>query len=236
MFRGMIFDLDGTLLDSLEDLAESMNTVLCKVGFPTHDIEKYKYFVGDGMENLVLRALPQQNIGEGIVSKCMALMKEEYGNRLTNKTRPYDGIQEVLDELAHRGIKMAVLSNKPDEMIKLIVKRLLPGRHFAAVFGQRNGIPKKPDPCAALEIANFLGIKPDDFLYVGDTNTDMETANAAGMFAVGVLWGFREEEELLESGARALIKKPLDILKLLKYEYIFSNRKNYSNSCMPSFS
>ncbi len=236
MFRGIVFDLDGTLLDSLEDLAESMNAVLYKMGFPTHDIEKYKYFVGDGMDNLVMRALPQQHIEDSIVAKSIVLMKEEYGNRFTNKTRPYDGIQELLDELAHRGIKTAVLSNKPDDMVKSIVKRLLPGRQFAAVMGQRDGIPKKPDPYAALEIANYLGIKPDNFLYVGDTDTDMKTANAAGMFPVGVLWGFREEGELMQSGARAIIKEPSDILKLLKYEYIFSNRKNYSNSCMPNFS
>jgi phosphoglycolate phosphatase len=236
MFKGIIFDLDGTLLDTLEDLAESMNAVLRKMGFPTHETEKYKYFTGDGMTELVMRSLPTQNLEKGIENKCIDLMKQEYGSRFTYKTKPYDGIKVVLDELSKKEIKLAVLSNKPDNMVKMIVRSFLPDWQFAAVMGQRDGIPKKPHPCSAYEIAKSLGIKPEDFLYIGDTNIDIKTANAAGMFSVGVLWGFRGEAELIESGARAIIKEPRDILILLRLSYILSNRKNYSNNCIPSFS
>ncbi|MGI6485509.1 MAG: HAD family hydrolase [Thermoanaerobacterales bacterium] len=235
MFKGVIFDLDGTLLDTLQDLAESMNAVLCKMGFPTHETEKYKYFVGDGTEMLVKRALPQQYINTRVKAKCVAMMKEEYSNRMTYKTKPYDGIAELLDELTKRRIKMAILSNKPDKLTRLVVRSLLPDWEFAPVLGQRDGIPKKPHPCGAFEIAKKIGIKPENFLFVGDTNVDMRTSNAAGMCAVGVLWGFRDEAELMESGARAIIKKPVDLLRLLEYENMFC-QKSYSNNCIPSFS
>lgn len=214
-YEAVLFDLDGTLLDTLRDLADSMNSALKSMGFPSHDVEKYKYFVGDGMYNLVLRTLPPNIREETIIKKCLVKMEDEYSKRWADTTRPYKGIPELLDRLDGLGLKKAVLSNKPHDFTKLIVDKLLSKWSFDTVLGQREGVPKKPDPAAALEIVDKLDIPPEKFLYLGDTNTDMKTANAAGMYAVGVLWGFREADELIENGARVLIKSPMDLLDIL---------------------
>ena len=211
----VLFDLDGTLVDSLDDLADAMNTVLGRNGFLPHPVDAYRYFVGDGMEMLVRRALPEARRDEGTVSRCLGEMKGEYEERWACKTRPYPGIPELLSALAGRGIPMAVLSNKPEDATLGVVERLLCSWTFAAVCGARPGLPKKPDPSGALEIASRLGIAPEAWVYAGDTGTDMKTANAAGMFAVGVLWGFRGAEELTAAGARILVRHPLDVLGCL---------------------
>ena len=214
-YRAVIFDLDGTLLNSIEDLADSMNTVLEKAGFPTHDVESYKYYVGDGIKNLVFKSLPAAYRDNQSVKYFSEKMQEEYAKRWSKKTRPYDGIPELLDMLKAKNIHMAVLSNKPDKFAKLIVKELLGNWHFNAVYGDREGIPKKPDPKGALEIAGILGLQPKNILYLGDTGTDMQTANNAGMFAAGALWGFRKKEELVSNGAAALINNPLELLSFI---------------------
>lgn len=213
-FKAVLFDLDGTLLDSLEDLADSMNAVLHRQRYPEHPVEAYKYFVGDGIEALARRALPEAHRDEEAIAACVREMRQEYGNRWDKKTRPYPGIPELLDELSRRGVKMTVFSNKPDETTRVMVARLLPRWRFERVRGERPGTPRKPDPAGALEIARELGLSPEEFLYVGDTDTDMKTALAAGMFPVGVLWGFRDAGELEAHGARAIIKRPLDLLTL----------------------
>lgn len=214
-YKAIIFDLDGTLLDTIDDLADSMNGVLARRGIPTHDVDKYKYFVGDGMSTLVKRALPQDISNDSLVSECITEMREEYGKRWANKSCPYEGIPELLDMLAAEGIKTAILSNKPDEFTKIVVEKLLSRWKFEVVLGERSGIPKKPDPTGAMEIADLLNIPPEEFLYLGDTNTDMLTANAAGMYAVGVLWGFRKADELIKSGAQILLEKPVDLIEVL---------------------
>ena len=214
-FRAVLFDLDGTLLDTLQDLAEAMNSVLRRSGFATHPLQAYKYFVGDGMETLVRRALPETHGNdEATVSACLAAMKEEYRRRWMEQTRPYPGIPELLDELAARQIQLSVLSNKPDEFTRMMVKKLLPRWQFAWVFGERPGVPRKPDPFSALEIAERSLVASEAFVYLGDTATDMITANAAGMYAVGVTWGFRPAEELTANGAKTLISSPADLLEL----------------------
>ena len=215
-YKAIIFDLDGTLLDTLEDLANSTNHVLQSQGLPIHDMEKYKYFVGNGMYNLVLRTLPLDKREESYVRHCHALVKEEYGKRWADTTKPYKGIPDLLDKLTALRCKLAVLSNKPHEFTLLTVKRLLERWRFDAVLGERSGISRKPDPAGALEIANLFNIDPKEFLYLGDTGIDMATAKAAGMHAVGVLWGFREAEELLKNGADILIKTPADLFKVLR--------------------
>jgi phosphoglycolate phosphatase len=214
-FKAAMFDLDGTLVDTIEDLADSMNSVLERCGFPSHDLDAYKYFVGDGMINLVRRSLPEQAKTDETVMQCLAMMREEYAGRWKEKSRPYDGIPELLDRLSERGIKMAVLSNKPDDFTKVMVRELLSRWRFEAVLGERPSIPRKPDPISALEIAGQMRVSPGDFLYLGDTSTDMKTAGAAGMYAVGVLWGFRKADELLAGGARLLIERPTDLLELI---------------------
>ena len=212
----VVCDLDGTLLDTLEDLADSMNSVLARLGFPTHGEEAYKYFIGEGMENLVRRALPEPARGEpATVARCLGSMREEYGRRWKMRSKPYEGIPELLDILAERRIEMAVLSNKPDDFTKSMVAELLPGHPFAVVLGERPSVPRKPDPAAAVEIALRLRIPPAEFLYLGDTSIDMITACAAGMFAVGALWGFREADELMAHGARKLLSSPIQLLELL---------------------
>ncbi len=214
-YQAVLFDLDGTLLNTLEDLADSMNRVLSRLGYATHQVDKYRFFVGDGMEMLAARALPSNSSLEEI-KKCGIVMREEYGKHWGDKTHAYPGIPELLTGLAQQKIQFAVLSNKPDPLTKLIIKELLPDWHFQPVIGAREGVPKKPDPSVALEIASTLQIEPEKFLYLGDTDTDMKTATAAGMYPVGVLWGFRTAEELLASGAKTLIHEPPELLRLLK--------------------
>jgi phosphoglycolate phosphatase len=215
-FQAIILDVDGTLLDTLRDLADSMNSTLRHFGFPVHKLEKYKYFVGDGLENLVRRSLPDSaKTDPGLISRCIEMMQQIYERNWNVKSRPYPGIPELLDALTARGLKMAVLSNKPHELTQKAIEGLLPAWRFEVVMGERPPVPRKPDPSSALEIANRLGVEPARFLYLGDTATDMKTANAAAMYAVGALWGFRNAEELIESGAKKLIAKPAELLELL---------------------
>ncbi len=214
-FKAIIFDLDGTLLDTIDDLADSMNAVLKASGYPTHETAAYKYFVGDGMWNLVKRALPESVRDDSHIETYLAETKAEYAKRWNAKTKPYDGIPELLTALEEKNIKMTILSNKADEFTQLIIKKLFPGWKFEAVLGEKPNIPRKPDAAGALEISKQLGIPPEEFLYLGDTNVDMKTAAAAGMYAVGALWGFRKADELAEGGARVLIPKPGALLDLL---------------------
>jgi phosphoglycolate phosphatase len=214
-YQAVLFDLDGTLLDTLEDLADSANAALAEMGLPAHPIAAYKQFVGDGVENLVRRAMRMDVVDESSLARGLELTRREYARRWADKSRPYPGIADLLNGLNDRKMMMAVFSNKPDEFTRLCVQRLLPDWHFQFVLGATPDMPRKPDPRGALVVAARLGIAPDRFLYLGDTNTDMQTAVGAGMFAVGALWGFRTAEELRASGAAALAQKPTDVLELL---------------------
>lgn len=214
-YKAILFDLDGTLLDTLEDLGNAANCVLAGKGFPIHTLETYRYFVGDGVTMLMNRALPEDNRNDDTIRACVRAFREEYGRNWHVKTRPYDGVAEMLDALTANGLKMAVLSNKPDEFTKQCVTEFLPDWTFDMVLGQSNSVPLKPDPSGAREIAKCLNISPSNFIYLGDTAIDMKTAVTAGMFPVGALWGFRTEKELRENGARALIKRPQEILNFL---------------------
>ena len=214
-FKGVIFDLDGTLLDTIDDLADTMNQVLEGYGHLTHTVDKYKYFVGDGMNNLVRRALPQEITSESLIEEAFQRMKEHYSLNWVNKSKPYPGISELLDFLQENNIKIAVLSNKAHNFTVEMVEKLLPKWKFSVVYGERDGIPRKPDPAGALEIANIWGITPENILYLGDTNTDMKTAVNSSMYPVGVLWGFREKDELILHGAKTVIANPMELLQLL---------------------
>ncbi|HEX7511438.1 MAG TPA: HAD family hydrolase [Chitinivibrionales bacterium] len=214
--KGILFDLDGTLLNTLEDLGGAMNAVLARRGLPAHPISDYRYFVGEGIAVLVRRALPASHHDDATVSACVNSMSEEYAAHCMDKTTPYPGIAELLSKLAAKGVKMAVLSNKPDKMTKFLVGAYFPTVAFDCISGAREGIPRKPHPAGAFDTARVLAIEPEEFLYLGDSKTDMETANAAGMFPVGALWGFRDEGELKNAGARIIIKAPLELLKVLE--------------------
>ncbi len=211
-FKAVLFDLDGTLLNTIDDLTDSMNAVLRRSGFPEHEAATFKYFVGDGMEDIVRRALPEEHRDSRTIDEGMEAYNQEYRNRYTQKTRPYDGIQALLDGLTFQGIKMAILSNKPHDFTVKMVDQLLGDWTFEPVFGVRPSVPKKPDPSAALEAAELLRVEPKDILYLGDSDVDMMTARNAGMYAVGALWGFRTAEEILSGGAQVLVKSPVDIL------------------------
>ena len=214
-YRAVIFDLDGTLLDTLGDIANSCNNALMKHGFPTHPIDAYRYFVGDGAAMCVKRALPEGNRDDGTVRRCLEAYSEYYGRNWDVRTRPYDGVPEMLDVLKKRGLVLAVLSNKPHDFTQICVAELLPHWSFECVQGVSDDVPPKPDPTGAAKVAAALGTSADEILYVGDSDTDMKTATAAGMFAVGVLWGFREADELSANGARKLIAKPADLLDII---------------------
>jgi phosphoglycolate phosphatase len=211
-FKAVIFDLDGTLLDTLEDIADAMNSVLARHGFPTHAVESYKTFVGDGVRNLARRTLPEDARDDGFVDRFTAEMREAYARNWNHKTTPYPGVDEMLDALVARGAKLAILSNKPDDFTRMCVEELLPRWRFDVVLGHSDDIPLKPDPTGPLEVARRLGVKPEQTLYVGDSGMDMEAARHAGMFPLGVLWGFRSRKELLDTGARALANHPRDIV------------------------
>ncbi|MHC4265711.1 MAG: HAD family hydrolase [Planctomycetota bacterium] len=214
-FQAVLFDLDGTLLDTLKDLADAMNIALEKLGFPAHPVEAYKIFVGDGIRCEAERALPSDHRDEETIKKCVAIARQEYEGCWADNTKPYPGIPELLDGIEKLGLPMTILSNKPDNFVQVMVKKLLPNWEFKIVLGLKDSIGRKPDPGAALEIASQLQIAPKDFLYLGDTNTDMQTANAAGMYAVGALWGFRGAEELVSNGAQVLVKEPQEVLELI---------------------
>ena len=213
-FKAILFDLDGTLLDTLTDLANSMNGALEQLGLPVHPVEAYLEFVGDGVETETRRALGAAADDPEIFSKCLVIAKQKYAEKYLENTASYAGIAEMLDELERLGIPKAIFSNKPDEFVQPIVDKLLGEWSFAAVQGLDENTPHKPDPTAAIAIAEKLGFEPGEILYVGDTNTDMQTAVAAGMYPVGVLWGFRGAEELTANGAKVLIEEPGDLLKL----------------------
>ena len=214
-FEALIFDLDGTLLDTIADLTDSMNIALNHLGFPGHDVNACKMFVGDGVEMFAFRALPERSRNQETVEKCVSLMRQEYKKRWAKKTRPYQGIPQLLDELTRRSLKMAILSNKPDDAAKEMVAELLSKWPFHPVVGAQSSMPKKPDPTLAIQISQQLRVPPEKFLYLGDTSTDMLTAQAAKMFAVGALWGFRSAEELLDSGAQVLVEHPREVLRFL---------------------
>lgn len=214
-YKAAVFDLDGTLLDTLADIADAANRVLAKRGFPVHEVDKYHYFVGNGARILMTRVLPEKERRPDLIQECYEAFRMEYGAGWNRKTKPFPGIDTLLDRLSAKNIKLNVLSNKPHEFTQKCINAFLSDWNFRIVLGQRESIPLKPDPAGAFEIVKQLNLEPADFLYIGDTAIDMQTAVAAGMFPVGVLWGFHTAKELKEGGAKALIKYPTDLLDLL---------------------
>ncbi|MCP3953850.1 MAG: HAD family hydrolase [Desulfobacterales bacterium] len=210
-FKAIIFDLDGTLLDSLEDIADSMNLVLESCGFPTHPIDAYKYFIGDGMDILVKRTLPGEKRNPDILKKCLTAMKKIYSKQWAAKTHPYPGIASLLNRCKVIGLKMGILSNKPDDATQATVNHFLLPEIFAAIHGARPNIPKKPHSLGAKLMAGQLGVEPEECIFLGDMPVDMQTAVAAGMYPVGALWGMRTASELSASGAKMLAVTPADL-------------------------
>ena len=215
-YKAVIFDLDGTLLNTLEDIAAAANRVLETMNMPTHPLEAYRLFVGNGMKTILTRILPEQQQKPSIIAEAVKCFQEDYSQHWNVKTSVYDGIEKMLDTLTEEGYPISILSNKPDNFTHQCVEQLLPKWTFWPLFGQRPDVPRKPDPQAALEITEKLNLKPSEILFVGDSSVDMKTASNAGLDGAGVLWGFRSEEELRNSGADYIIAHPRELITILK--------------------
>ena len=213
-YRAAIFDLDGTLVNSLDDLADSANAMLSSYGFPTHPVDPYRYFVGNGSRKLIERCLPkEQGSDPAFVDEALARYKEIYAQHTQDKTRPYDGIQDMLDELQRRHIPLGICTNKHQSAAEDIVNAMFPAGTFQSIMGDQPSLPRKPDPKKVLMIAEKFGVGPSAVAYFGDTSVDMDTAKNAGFFPVGVLWGFRPKEELVEHGAKVLLETPMELFE-----------------------
>ena len=215
MIKAVIFDLDGTLLDTLEDLANACNYALKSSVFETHDIKDYTRFVGNGRYKLIERIVPDKyKQDKEIINNVLRLFDTYYGEHMVDMTKPYDGIIEMIEELKERNMKIAVVSNKPHEFAEDVVRRYF-GDSFEITYGQRPNHPTKPDPKTVYEVMESLNIKEDECIYVGDSDVDVNTAKNAGVKSVGVAWGFRGEGELREAGADFIIKTPIELLKIV---------------------
>lgn len=211
--KAVLFDLDGTLLNTLDDIAVAVNQVLADRGLPTHDREAYRWFIGDAARMLITRALPEDRRTENDIDSCLAAFKIQYDRNWHIQTQPYAGIPRLVAILRAAGTKMAVVSNKPHTFTETCCRHYFPELPFDFVIGQQEGRPVKPDPYPALQAATHLRMPPSDCLFLGDSGVDMETARRAGMFPVGALWGFRRQDELEGAGASACIQHPRDLLK-----------------------
>lgn len=209
--RAVLFDLDGTLLDTLDDIALAANLVLKKHGFPLHPTEAYRLFIGHGSRTLIERALPADRRQDEVVDACTVEFLDTYGRNWDRNTKPFSGIYDVLDFLIKKDVRLAVLSNKAHAFTVKCVAHFFNRYPFEVVLGQQDGLPMKPDPSGALKVVQQMNLEPGDFIYVGDSATDMKTACAAGIPAVGVLWGLRGEAELKEAGADMLLSDPMAI-------------------------
>lgn len=217
LIRMCVFDLDGTLIHSLQDLADACNHALRKNGFAAHPVEDYRYFVGDGIRRLIERVLPEGSRDEAAIAQVKRDFDSYYSVHYLDATRPYPGILQMLRQLAAREIKAAVVSNKPDAFARAIVRQVFGEGVFCTAVGKREGYEVKPDPRAVLEILNQQGIARSDCLYIGDSGVDIQTAQNAGVRSVGVCWGFRPESELTAAGADFLLKKPEELIGILEY-------------------
>lgn len=213
--KAIIFDLDGTLLYTLEDIADAANHVLETNGFKPHSTKAYCDFIGNGAKMLMMRSLPKDSRDPETVMNCLQLFEEIYTRTWNVKTRLYAGIPEMLNTLPREDIKMAILSNKPHSFTLKCVDRYLSSWAFDPVFGMRDSVKPKPDPQGALLIARQWRILPENILYVGDSGVDMKTAGTAGMMSAGVTWGFRSKDELEKNGARHMVHQPAQLAELI---------------------
>lgn len=216
-YKAVVFDMDGTLLNTLEDLADSMNSALARLGLSPHPVSAYRDFVGSGVTELARRVLPAELRADSAqIKACLHAFVEIYQAGWNIKTRLYPGIAGLLDALVSKELPMAVLTNKPQDFAEHCMREFLSPWTFAVTMGQTSGGPVKPDPVFSKTLLSKLEVRPDEVLYLGDTDVDMQTAVRAGMYAVGVLWGFRPKEELVGAGAAVTISHPTELLDLLQ--------------------
>ena len=217
--RAFIFDLDGTLVDSLEDIGQACNDVLASHGYPVHPLPEYRFYVGRGFHKLVNDALPEGEAAKPSSDQLTALIAEaraRYGENMCERTKPYAGITDALHQLAADGHALAVLSNKPDDLTVELVRRYFPDVPFALVRGGREGVPLKPEPDAPLDMLRHMDFLPERSFYVGDSNVDIFTARNAGMISIGVAWGFRGADELRAAQADHVIDTPVALTRMAK--------------------
>lgn len=214
MVKLVIFDLDGTVCDTIEDLAEATNYALGTLGHPTHETEKYKYFVGNGIPKLIYRALPEKNRTEPEISEAKKLMLDYYAVHFADNSAPYSGIMEMLSTLKEKGIHIAICTNKAHHMAVTIAEKIF-GGIFDCVVGQTDTYPLKPDPTSPKNIMAQFGAQKEETVFVGDSGVDMQTANNAQITSIGVLWGFRTRDELNENGALHIAETPSDIMNII---------------------
>lgn len=214
MIKLLIFDLDGTLLNTLDDIADSANHILEEHHFPTHPVEAYRYFVGNGMPTLVKRILPENQREGEIYNICLKEFLEYYAQHMYDKTHEYADMTAVLERMQAKGIKIAVATNKVHHAVAPLMERFFPTIRFDVLMGQREGVPVKPDPQIVHDILSAVGCTAEETLYFGDTSVDMQTAHNAGLRAVGVLWGYRLRAELEQENAEYIIHSPKEIEKL----------------------
>ena len=215
MIKAVLFDLDGTLADSLIDLADGVNRAIASKGFPTHEVEAFKYFVGDGIPKMIERALPEDNRDAATINEIKDIFLPYYAIHYADNTYAYEGMPELVNTLKSQGFIVAVVTNKEQHMANEVVKSLY-GDVFDLIFGKRDGIPAKPDPTAALMAMEKLGVTPEECVFIGDSGMDVATAVNSGAVPVGEIWGFRKEDELLANGAKYIISKPDELLDIIK--------------------
>jgi len=212
-YTAVIFDLDGTLVDTLRDIADSINLALKKLSLPVHTVDSFRYKIGDGTRRLIERSLPDDRTD--LLDTISDMQQSYYTEHHCDHSMPYDGVLSMLTTLKEHGLKLAVLSNKPDPATCAMVTQLFDDGLFDLIMGNRPGMPLKPDPNAALAITEQLGVDPDNTALLGDSPMDMQAANRAGMFAVGAAWGFRDRNELLQNGCQSLIEHPSELPAVL---------------------
>jgi len=217
VFNAIIFDMDGTLLNSLGDITNSMNEVLTSKGLRTFNLEEYKYLIGRGPYELVKNVLSKcnQTYPEGDIIEMYDSYLYKYAQRQNFQSKPYAGILELLQQLKHLGILMGVISNKPQIQINTIIDQFFPD-FFSIFYGSAEITPLKPDPHGAIKIAHNWRLSVDKVVLLGDSEIDMKTAENAGMYGVGALWGFREANELLNAGAKRLVSQPIDMISMFE--------------------
>lgn len=219
-YRAAVFDLDGTLLNTLADLADSGNELLASYGMAPHPEPAFRYFVGNGSRKLMERILPGKSPEQ--IDEALGRYKAIYEKHLTAKTTPYEGISETLSALKARGVRMAVCTNKHISAAEALIRKYFPADTFDAFEGDRPGVPRKPDPAHVRIVLEKMGVRPEETVYLGDSGVDMQTAVNAGTLPVGVLWGFREKDELMENGAQILLSKPSELLE--KVDFVKNGR------------
>ncbi len=215
MVKYIIFDLDGTLVNSIYDLADSVNSVLLQNGYKTHPLESFYYFVGNGTLKLVERALPEDKRTDEEIERVHEQFAEHYSKNYLNKTVPYEGVRNLLDELNNLGVEYAVASNKTDIFTREIIEKLFPENKFDKIMGKKDGNPTKPNPKIVYDILSGKDLKDSEILFVGDSNVDIQTGHNANIKSVGCLWGFRDKKELEEAGADFLISSPYELLEII---------------------